>query len=342
MVRSEAFSPYLVHTGQHYDASMSEVFFQDLRLPRPDMTLDIGSGTHAEQTARAMLGLEPVLSEIAPDVVVVVGDVNSTLAGAMAAAKLELPLAHVEAGLRSFDRTMPEEINRVVADVLSDFLFAPSRDAIENLRQEGISPERIHFVGNVMIDSMLASLKRAESSQVLEVLDVCPNEYFVATVHRPANVDHPDHLASLVAIFLEVARLRRTVVVAHPRTARRLAESGERQRLDAGGVQVIEPLGYLDFLKLMANATAMLTDSGGIQEESTVLGIPCITLRDRTERPITVAEGTNRITGLDQQAVLQAARDALQRRSPPVQPELWDGHASQRIVDVLISQLSPE
>jgi UDP-N-acetylglucosamine 2-epimerase (non-hydrolysing) len=339
MVGSGLIDPYLVHTGQHYDRSMTQVFIDELGLPQPDRSLEVGSGTHAEQTARIMLRLEPILVERGPDVVVVVGDVNSTLAGALTAAKLDIPVAHVEAGLRSFDRTMPEEINRVVADTLSEFLFAPSEDAVENLRREGLAEDRIHLVGNVMIDSLLDSQARADSSSALDRFGLEPGSYFLATLHRPTNVDDPADLARVVDILAGAAGLRPTLLVAHPRTADRLRRSGLGEGLRARGVTVTEPLGYLDFVKLLSSSAAVITDSGGIQEESTVLGVPCITLRDRTERPITVAQGTNRVTGLDLDAVLLAARDALEARPRPQAPPLWDGRASARIVDVLLDRL---
>jgi UDP-N-acetylglucosamine 2-epimerase (non-hydrolysing) len=329
------FTPFLVHTGQHYDPEMSDVFFRDLGMPRPDVWLGVGSRSHAEQTARIMLGLEPVLVERRPDVVVVVGDVNSTVAGALTAAKLDLPVAHVEAGLRSHDRTMPEEINRLVTDTLSAVLFAPSADAVENLLAEGISGSRIHMVGNVMIDSLLACMARAQESPILEALGLEPAGFFLVTLHRPSNVDAGEALERAVDILAEVVRLLPTVLAVHPRTKSRLEASGLSDRLHRAGVRVIPPLGYLDFLRLMDTATAVLTDSGGIQEETTVLGVPCITLRDRTERPVTVTQGTNTLTGLDAGAVLSAARRAMDGRPPPSRPDLWDGRASGRIVQVL-------
>jgi UDP-N-acetylglucosamine 2-epimerase (non-hydrolysing) len=335
------FEPLLVHTGQHYDREMSEVFFDELGLPQPDVSLGVGSGSHAEQTAGVMLALEPVLRGRRPDVVVVVGDVNSTLAAALTAAKLSIPVAHVEAGLRSFDRSMPEELNRVVADVLSDVHFAPSRDAVENLRNEGIPAERIHLVGNVMIDSLLACRERARSSTVLDRLGVDPGAYFLATVHRPSNVDAPQDLRRVADILTRVGALLPVILAAHPRTANVLAAAGLGPELERGGVRIIGPLGYLDFLQLMAESAAVLTDSGGIQEETTVLGVPCITLRDRTERPITVTEGTNTVTGLDANAVLLAAGFALDGRPTARRPELWDGRAAVRIVRVLAQWFEP-
>lgn len=337
MMEGNAFSPFLVHTGQHYDESMSEVFFRDLGLPRPDASLNIGSGTHGEQTARAVMELEPLISAKHPDVVIVVGDVNSTLAGAVAAAKLNVPVAHVEAGLRSFDRTMPEEVNRVVADVLSDVLFAPSEDAVENLKKEGISSDKIHFVGNVMIDSLQASLERAEASTVLNEFSVEPGSFFLATLHRPSNVDDPDTLLRLAEILAEVGKLAPMLLAAHPRTSERLSGTKALDLLRGSGVRITPPLGYLDFLKLMASASAVLTDSGGIQEETTVLGVPCLTLRETTERPITVTHGTNRVTGLDREAVLSGIHAALNSRVKPRRPPLWDGRTAERIVDILIS-----
>jgi UDP-N-acetylglucosamine 2-epimerase (non-hydrolysing) len=332
---AEGYEPFLVHTGQHYDREMSKVFFDDLGLPEPDVSLGVGSGSHVEQIAGVMLALEPVLRERRPDVVVVVGDVNSTLAAAVTAAKLAIPVAHVEAGLRSFDRSMPEELNRVVADMLSDLLFAPSPDAVENLLKEGIPAERIHLVGNVMIDSLLACRERAKDSTVLERLGVDPGGYFLATLHRPSNVDSPEDLRRAADILTRVGALLPVILATHPRTAKALDAAGMGHELERGGVRVTGPLGYLDFLQLMAESAAVLTDSGGIQEETTVLGVPCITLRDRTERPITVTEGTNRVTGLDADAVLLAAGFALDGRPPARRPDLWDGHAAERIVRIL-------
>ena len=335
LAASEDFHSVLVHTGQHYDPWMSEVFFRDLDMPEPDFSLGVGSGTHAEQTAGIMRALEPVMHEVEPEIVVVVGDVNSTLAGAVTAAKLNLPVAHVEAGLRSFDRTMPEEVNRLVADAVSEVLLAPSPDAVENLRHEGHAATAIHLVGNVMIDSLRACLDRAARSDILARLDIDGRAYFLATLHRPANVDREEHLRRATDILRDTAGVRPVLLVAHPRTTRHLADAGLGSHLMSGGVRVLEPLGYLDFLQLMRNATAVLTDSGGIQEETSVLGVPCITLRDQTERPITVTEGTNTVTGLDPDAVRTAVSRALVADRRPREPALWDGRAAERIVDVL-------
>jgi UDP-N-acetylglucosamine 2-epimerase (non-hydrolysing) len=340
MQKSGRFATHLVHTGQHYDVEMSDVFFRDLGLPIPDVSLEIGSGTHAQQTASAMLKLELVLSQIAPNLVVVVGDVNSTLAAALTATKMGIAVAHVEAGLRSRDWTMPEEINRVVTDVLSSLLFAPSDDAVANLRNEGIPAERIHLVGNIMIDSLQLSLEHADRSDVVQQLGLVPARYFVSTLHRPSNVDDPKLLQRVVEILISVAKLLPVVLVAHPRTAQRIKDAGAAAKLAAGRVRVIQPLGHFDFLRLVRDSTAVLTDSGGIQEETTVMGIPCITLRDRTERPITVFLGTNRVTGLDVDAVLVAARDAMGRVKEYALPPLWDGHTAERIVRVLIEHFA--
>jgi UDP-N-acetylglucosamine 2-epimerase (non-hydrolysing) len=335
MAAAGGFESLLVHTGQHYDNEMSRVFFDDLGLPDPGLSLGVGSGSHAEQTAGVMLALEPILQARPPDVVVVVGDVNSTLAAALTASKLGIPVAHVEAGLRSFDRSMPEELNRIVADVLSDLLFAPSPDAVQNLGDEGIPPERIHLVGNVMIDSLLVCRERSEASPILERLSLEPRGYFLATLHRPSNVDSAEDLRRAAHILGDLGALLPVVLPAHPRTVKALDAAGLHEELARGRVRVVEPLGYIDFVRLMTEAAAVLTDSGGIQEETTVLGVACITLRDRTERPITVSEGTNTVTGLDAGAVMLAARFALEGRPPARRPELWDGHAADRIVEVL-------
>ena len=333
-------SPYLVHTGQHYDWEMSAVFLRDLGLPDPDVELDVGSASHVQQTAQVMLRLEPVLSERRSDVVVVVGDVNSTLGAALAAVKLGVPVAHVEAGLRSRDRTMPEEINRLVTDTVSDALFAPSRDAVDNLRAEGTTEKRIFLVGNAMIDSLERILPRAVRSQALARLAVRPGAYFVATVHRPSNVDNPSDLARVVDVLHEAGRRLPVLLVAHPRTARRLEEARSGQGLPPSDrVRILPPLGYVEFLGLVRSAAGVLTDSGGIQEETTVLGVPCLTLRENTERPITVTEGTNEVVGLNREVVKDRVDLILDGRWKRGQrPDLWDGHAGERIADVLVNR----
>jgi len=322
----------LVHTGQHYDAKMSEVFFQDLGMPAPDVHLGVGSGTHAQQTAKVMVEVEPTLLGEKPDLVVVAGDVNSTLAVALTASKLGIRIAHVEAGLRSRDWTMPEEVNRVLTDRLSDLLFTPSRDGDENLLQEGIDRARIHFVGNVMIDSLRAALPRARESRIHQRLEVPKGGYALATLHRPANVDEPVALRRVLSALAEVAQEIPVVFPIHPRTRARLPYD-----FHAEGLKLIEPLGYLDFLALTAEARLVMTDSGGIQEETTALSVPCLTLRENTERPITVSEGTNLLVGTDPARIVPAARDVLAGRFRKGGiPELWDGHAAQRIADVLV------
>ena len=321
----------LVHTGQHYDAKMSDVFFQDLGMPDPDVHLGVGSGSHAQQTARVMVEIEPVLSREKPDVVVVAGDVNSTVAVALVAAKMGLAVAHVEAGLRSRDWSMPEEINRVVTDRLSDLLFTPSRDGDENLAREGVDPARVHFVGNVMIDSLNAALPRARESRIHDRLEVSRKGYALATLHRPANVDDPAALSRLLSALAEVAAQLPVVFPIHPRTRSRLPAGFE-----AKGLKLVEPLGYLDFLALTAEARLVMTDSGGIQEETTALGVPCLTLRENTERPVTVDVGTNQLVGTDPARAVAAARDVLAGRvRKGALPELWDGRAAERVADVL-------
>ncbi len=322
----------LVHTGQHYDAKMSDVFFQDLGMPDPDVHLGVGSGSHAQQTAKVMVEIEPVLAREKPDVVVVAGDVNSTVAVALVAAKMGLATAHIEAGLRSRDWTMPEEINRVLTDRLSDLLFTPSRDGDENLRAEGIDPARVHFVGNVMIDSLQAALPRARESRIHERLELQRKGYALATLHRPANVDDPGALSRLMSALAEVAAQVPLVFPIHPRTRSRLPAGFE-----ARGLKLVEPLGYLDFLALIADARLVMTDSGGIQEETTALGVPCLTLRENTERPVTMEVGTNQLVGTDPAEAVAAAVEVLAGRAKPGRiPELWDGRAAERVADVLV------
>ena len=329
----------LVHTGQHYDEKMAGIFFEQLGLPRPDRDLEVGSGTQAEQTAAVMVKFEKVLGEERPDVVVVVGDVNSTLAATLVAAKAGIPVAHVEAGLRSGDLSMPEEINRLVTDRLADILLTPSRDADDNLKKEGVAPGRIHFVGNVMIDTLLRHRARAPWDDVSGRLSLRDRGYSVLTLHRPANVDAADALARILSRIEPVAAEYPVVFPVHPRTARRMTESGIEP--PAGSVRLVEPFGYLEFLALMDHAALVLTDSGGIQEETTVLGVPCFTLRDNTERPVTITEGTNTLVGADA-AGLAGAYAALRAgtRRAARMPELWDGRAGERIADVLLGAVS--
>jgi UDP-N-acetylglucosamine 2-epimerase (non-hydrolysing) len=320
----------LVHTGQHYDVQMSDVFFVDLGLPAPDVHLGVGAGSHAEQTGKVMAALERLWTVQRPDLVSVVGDVNSTLASAIVAAKAQIRLAHVEAGLRSFDRSMPEEINRLVTDRLSDYLLTPSADADQNLLAEGTAPERIFRVGNVMIDTLLAARPRAQQLPVLQTLGLRPAGYAVCTLHRPANVDEPRKLAGLLGALERVARRVPVVFPVHPRTRKVMAEAG--LAAPEANLRLVEPMGYLEFLALTSQAALILTDSGGLQEESTALGIPCLTLRENTERPVTVTEGTNLVVGTDPARIVAEASRALggQGKKGRV-PELWDGHTSERI-----------
>jgi UDP-N-acetylglucosamine 2-epimerase (non-hydrolysing) len=327
----------LVHTGQHYDYSMSAAFFEELAIPTPDIFLGVGSANHGEQTARILAAFEEVLLKDPPAAIVVVGDVNSTLACALAAAKCGVPVAHVEAGLRSFDRTMPEEINRVLTDALADYLFTPSMEADENLRREGAPEERIFRVGNVMIDTLREYEAAARARDIAGRLGLRAERYAVCTLHRPANVDDPGTLRTILQILAELQSGCPIVFPLHPRTRFRLDEFGFADMLvDQPRIHAIDPLGYLDFISLMAAAALVLTDSGGVQEETTALGIPCLTLRENTERPVTVTLGTNAVVGTDPERVLAAARRALRGDWPRgVVPDGWDGHAADRIAAVL-------
>ncbi len=323
----------LVHTGQHYDAAMSDVFFDDLGLRQPDVHLGAGGGSHAEATSRVMLEFERYADVDQPDAVVVVGDVNSTVACALVAAKGGAVVAHVEAGLRSRDWNMPEEVNRVVTDRLSDLLFAPSADAVVNLREEGYRDDQISLAGNVMIDTLLANRDRAVDRPLLDDLGLSSGSYGVITLHRPSNVDDPDQLNSLLGALEVVSAELPLVFPVHPRTRAQLPDQLRES------VRLIEPLGYLDFLALQAGARLMLTDSGGIQEETTALGVPCLTLRENTERPITIEQGTNHLVGTDPETIVQSATRVLSQPPAPRCPELWDGRAGERIADRLVARL---
>jgi UDP-N-acetylglucosamine 2-epimerase (non-hydrolysing) len=326
----------LVHTGQHYDANMSEAFFRDLKLPTPHFHLEVGSGTHAEQTGRVMMAYEKVALADRPDWIVVVGDVNSTAACALVGAKLWIPVVHLEAGLRSRDRRMPEEINRLVTDTLSDYLFVSEPSGVRNLRAEGVMDERIFFVGNVMIDTLLRFRARATKSGILDRLGVESKSYALATLHRPSNVDDPDRLRAMTRLLTQIAERLPVIFPIHPRTEQRMKEA----ELATPGLILTPPLGYLDFLCLMADANLVLTDSGGIQEETTILNVPCLTLRENTERPVTVELGTNRLVGTDPENALAAALDVLDRPAKTSQiPELWDGRAGCRIIEILESKI---
>jgi UDP-N-acetylglucosamine 2-epimerase (non-hydrolysing) len=334
---SDIFEQALVHTGQHYDDEMSRVFFDELGIPRPDVHLGVGSGSHAEQTARVMLAFEPVLLRGRPDLVLVVGDVNSTLACTLVATKLGFPVAHVEAGLRSFDQTMPEEINRLLTDQMASLLFTTERSANENLKREGVSEEKIHFVGNVMIDTLLKHKDRAMALDVLARFDVEPKNFALLTLHRPANVDKPGVLAGLLAGLAKIQRRIPILFPAHPRTIKQVRQYGFEESLAAmSNLRVTEPLPYLEFLNLMANARMVMTDSGGIQEETTILDVPCLTLRENTERPVTVNEGTNIVVGSDPQRIIEESALILRNGGKKgTIPKLWDGQAARRIVDIL-------
>jgi UDP-N-acetylglucosamine 2-epimerase (non-hydrolysing) len=331
----------LVHTGQHYDANMSDLFFRQLGIPEPDLNLEVGSASHAVQTAEIMKSFEPVLLERRPDAVLVVGDVNSTIACGLVAVKLGVALVHVEAGLRSFDRSMPEEINRVLTDAISDQLFCTEASGVANLRREGVAEERIHLVGNVMIDTLMKHRERAEASGILRELGLEPGGYAVLTLHRPANVDEPGTLGAILSALEVVARDQPLVFPAHPRTREKLRAFGLEPRLARlPGLRLIDPAGYLDFLKLMASARVVLTDSGGIQEETTILRVPCLTLRENTERPVTVELGTNQLVGRDPERIVAAYRKLMDGGAPPGRlPPGWDGRAAGRIVEVLEREL---
>jgi UDP-N-acetylglucosamine 2-epimerase (non-hydrolysing) len=337
MLRHPDINQILLHTGQHYDAKMSKIFFDDLGIPRPDIYLNVGSGSHAEQTAKVMIAFEKQLLDNKPDLVVVVGDVNSTMACAITAAKLWIPVAHVEAGLRSFDRKMPEEINRIVTDALSDYLFTTSHDADENLLREGIAKEKIFFVGNVMIDTLNKHRHQAQQLRTPARFNLEPGQYALLTVHRPSNVDGRDVFSGILQALTDIQRDIPILFPAHPRTVKRIAEFGFEERLMAApNLYLVEPLGYLYFLDLMMHARLVLTDSGGIQEETTILEVPCLTLRENTERPVTISQGTNRLVGSDPTSIVSNVREILSNPDTTRRkPELWDGQASERIVQIL-------
>ena len=341
-LESRGMPQLLLHTGQHYDQNMSKVFFEDLGMPEPDIYLGIGSGSHAEQTAKVMVEFENVCQEHQPSMVVVVGDVNSTVACSLVCAKLWIPCAHVEAGLRSHDREMPEEINRLVTDAIADILLTPSPDGNENLQKEGVADERIKFVGNIMIDSLLNNLERAKESTIHSDLGIEQGNYAVLTLHRPSNVDNCESFAQIISALEQIGGKIPLVFPLHPRTSNRADEFGLKQRLEAiPNIILTAPAGYLDFISLMANSKMVLTDSGGLQEETTALGIPCLTLRENTERPITVTEGTNTIVGNSTDAIVTAADEILNSGGKAGRiPELWDGKTAPRIADILSEYIS--
>lgn len=339
--------PLLVHTGQHYDEKMNHLFFEELHIPKPDVHLEVGSASHAVQTAKIMERFEPVVLEVQPDIVLVVGDVNSTIACALVAAKLGVKVVHVEAGLRSFDLRMPEEINRILTDRISDILFVTEMSAVANLLKEGIPEDKIHHVGNVMIDTLLKNLDKAKSSTIRERLNVKENEFALVTLHRPSNVDDFYQLNRIFQALLHISSKIPVVFPLHPRTKNRIHEFGLNETLRAADskqksnrIQLIDPLGYLDFLHLMASAKIVLTDSGGMQEETTILGTPCLTLRENTERPATIDAGGNQIVGTDPSRII-AGFDGVMSNSTitPERPEMWDGRAAERIVDIIVKEM---
>lgn len=336
--------PLLVHTGQHYDSKMSDVFFRQLGIPEPDINLGVGSGSHAVQTAQIMVGFEKILLEHKPDAVLVVGDVNSTIACGIVAVKMGIKLVHVEAGLRSFDRSMPEEINRVLTDSVSDLLFCTEQSGVDNLNKEGVDGDRVHLVGNLMIDTLVKNADKAERSAVLNDLKISPKGYAVLTLHRPANVDDPACLGQILRALGVIQKELPIIFPIHPRTQKNLLTgplAGELARMP--DIRLVEPLGYLDFLKLTANARVVLTDSGGIQEETLILKVPCITLRENTERPVTVDCGGNRLVGSDPRKIVQAYRQMCGGDGGAGQitpPPLWDGKAAERTVKILLERLS--
>jgi UDP-N-acetylglucosamine 2-epimerase (non-hydrolysing) len=343
--------PILIHTGQHYEEEMSDLFFKELEIPKPDIHLGVGSASHAVQTAEIMKRLEPVLVDTRPDLVVVVGDVNSTIACALTSVKLCIPVAHVEAGLRSFDRTMPEEINRVLTDAISDYLFTTERSANENLIKEGIETDKIFFVGNVMIDTLLRHRKKAENSHILRRIGldngmVAP--YAVLTMHRPSNVDQNGTFQAILKGLLSLSEILPIIFPAHPRTKKQIELLGLKKYFIADppntrprkGIHLINPLGYLDFLHLMSNSKMVLTDSGGMQEETTVLGVPCLTLRNNTERPVTIDQGTNVLVGSSKDQILSKGTQVLNGGIPERRtPKLWDGRAAERIVNIILRRM---
>lgn len=337
MLQSQALEPRLVHTGQHYDAAMSKVFFNDLGMPEPDIYLGVGSGSHAVQTSQVMIELEKVMQEMKPDLVLVVGDVNSTLAASIVASKLWIPVAHVEAGLRSNDRTMPEEINRILTDAVAELLFVTEKSGLENLKKEGTPDEKVYFVGNVMIDSLVQNLKSARNSTILEQLALDERGYSLVTLHRPNNVDNRENFTKILDAFEVIQQKIKIIFPIHPRTRKMIKELGFTSRIEEmKNLTLLDPIGYLDFIRLTEKSKFVLTDSGGIQEETTYLGIPCLTLRENTERPITIEVGTNQLIGMDTSKIIDAGLKILAGSAKKGKiPEFWDGHTAERIVRIV-------
>jgi UDP-N-acetylglucosamine 2-epimerase (non-hydrolysing) len=334
---SEPVNHLICHTGQHYDESMSKIFFNDLELPLPDFYLGVGSGSHAEQTAGVMIEFEKILLNEKPDLVIVVGDVNSTIACSLVASKLGIKTAHVEAGLRSFDRYMPEEINRLLTDAIADYLFVTEKSGIKNLKSEGVPDEKVFFVGNVMIDSLIQFLPKADNSAVLNTYDLHPSGYILITMHRPSNVDSKEFVGRFTRLLNLIGEKRKVIFPVHPRTKKNMLQWDVFEKLSEN-VVITDPIGYIDFLALLKNADLLITDSGGIQEETTYLGVQCITVRENTERPVTVELGSNHLVGTDLNKVEESAIAILDgKRKKGSIPELWDGKAAERIVGILTS-----
>ncbi len=343
LTKHDRFTSKIVHTGQHYDEEMSDIFFEQLGLPRPDEYLGVGSGDHADQTAEIMKAFKTVVETEAPDLVVVVGDVNSTVACSLVATKRQIPVAHVEAGLRSGDRSMPEEVNRIVTDRIADLLFVTEQSGVDNLRSEGVLDDKIAFVGNVMIDALVRFREKAAQTPIVDDLGLEEGSYVVMTMHRPSNVDEEDQLEVVLQTIQQICEERSLVFPMHPRTEARIEEFGlaeELARID--GLHVLPPQGYLEFLALMDQAGAVVTDSGGIQEETTFLGVPCITLRPNTERPVTIREGTNELMELNPDAVSRRVTERMGKRINGQTPEFWDGRTAERIVEHIESRFHPD
>lgn len=341
MDERKTFETVLLHTGQHYDERMSKLFFDDLQMPKPDIYLNVGSASHAVQTAKIMTEFEKVVIAEKPDLAIVVGDVNSTAACSLVATKLGVKVAHVEAGLRSFDRTMPEEINRIVTDVISDFLFVTEQSGLTNLKNEGIDDSKVHFVGHVMIDSLIYFMEKAKHSGIKKELNLDSDQYALVTLHRPSNVDNKENFLKLLNAFQVIEKDLKIIFPIHPRALKMIDQFGLRDMIsEMKNVILLEPLGYLDFMNLMHSAKLVLTDSGGIQEETTYLRIPCITMRENTERPVTVDQGTNVLVGSDTQRIIKETKKVLEGHNKIGQiPDLWDGNAARRIVDILEREL---
>jgi UDP-N-acetylglucosamine 2-epimerase (non-hydrolysing) len=329
----------ICHTGQHFDEKMSKIFFEELEMPKPDFYLGVGGGSHAEQTAHIMLEFEKVVLSQKPNLIIVVGDVNSTVACSLVASKLNIPVAHVEAGLRSFDRTMPEEINRIITDVISDYLFVSEKSGLENLKNEGISSSKIFFTGNIMIDSLIYYLPKIEQCTILKDMELIPYNYILATFHRPSNVDTEQNLNQLIDMLNNIAQNQKIVFPVHPRTMNNIIKYNINKKINSN-IKIIEPIGYIEFLALSNKASLVITDSGGIQEETTYLGVQCITVRDNTERPVTVTIGTNQLIGTDFKKVEKAAMNVLSGNKKNGQiPELWDGKVAERISEIIVNSM---